>query len=123
MFLSSLSKIRTVGGVQRKLRQIKRDKVETSFLQWCESEGRKKMFSLAAKEEKKKQQQQQQQQHLPKPFSIQQEECNATDAFQKMLSPRSQQQQDTNTLSVEMVLSDTDNESEEIEEDEDPMEW
>ena len=53
-FLASLSKMRSVGGVQRKMRQLRKQQIRDDVIEWCEREARHVMFALSKKEPAKK---------------------------------------------------------------------
>lgn len=53
-FVTSLSKLRTVGGIHRRMRQLQKTVMDDSMREWCEQEAQRQMFALSSKLEEKK---------------------------------------------------------------------
>ena len=53
-FLASLAKLRTPGGIHRKMRQLQKVPMDTSTREWCEREARRVMYDISAKTEEKR---------------------------------------------------------------------
>ena len=111
-FLASLSKLRTVGGIQRKMRQLQKRQMESGFREWCEQEARRAMFALSAKDAEKKRRKAE-------------EEEAATAAVKKVKPFTLQRQNNMNNFKVVLEEADpiggtlisTDDEEEDMDED------
>ena len=53
-FLVSLAKLRTPGGIHRKMRQLQKVAMDASTRDWCEREARRVMYDISAKNEEKR---------------------------------------------------------------------
>ena len=93
-YLSALSKARSIGGIQKRLRKWKRQGVDGDLLQWCEAEGQKHMNVI----EERKQRKQQQQQKKSKPIIVQRDERHPGDPFRIA----------NHSMDVDLDLSDDD---------------
>lgn len=88
-FLVSLSKIRTVGGIHRRMRQLQKQELDAGLREWCEHEARRVMYEITAKQEEKKRRKEMEEMEEPtskkvKPFTLQRQN-NGTNQFKVLL--------------------------------------
>ncbi|MEL7522026.1 MAG: hypothetical protein AAGJ80_10500 [Cyanobacteria bacterium J06553_1] len=111
-FLASLSKIRTVGGIHRRMRQLQKLEMEVGLREWCEHEARRVMYDITNKQEEKKRRKEAAAEEMEeptskkvKPFTLQRQN-NGTSQFKVIM------EQSNDSLAQ---ILDTDDEDEDVE--------
>ena len=110
-FLASLSKLRTVGGIQRKMKQLQKRQMDDNLREWCDREATRVMFALSAKDAQKRQHKADEEEvaiaaKKVKPFTLQRQ--NNLNNFKVLLD-------DADTLGC--IISTDDDEDEEMDEE------
>ena len=117
-FLASLSKLRTVNGIHRRMRQLQKRHMDAGMREWCEQEARRVMFELSAKTTEKKRRKAEEDEETAvttkkvKPLTLQRQNNGVEQQQFKVVLEQSND-------SLGHILSTDDEEGEEEEEEED----
>lgn len=99
-FLTSLSKARSVNGVNRKMRLLQKEPMDSITRKWCESEACRVMYALSKREDEKKRRKE-----------VEEEEEEDTTPVSKKLKPLTLQRQNNGAAEYFKVVTEQSNDS------------